>query len=446
MAPDASWRATQLGDIVTIQHGWAFKSEFFHEELTGGPVVVGVGNFQYTGGFRFDSTRLKEYGGDYPTEYELRPGDILLVMTGQTSGGEILGIPGRIPADGRLYLHNQRLGKVVVTNPQEIDLGYLYWLFLSPDFNRHLFVTASGSKILHTSPTRIQDFRFALPRRDEQAAIASVLGSLDDKIEANRRMNRTLEATARTLFRSWFVDFDPVRAKADGHAPAGLDAATAALFPDRFEASALGNIPAGWRVSSLGDHVEVAKGLSYKGAGLADAGVPMHNLNSVYEGGGYKHEGLKRYTGEYKERHLVRPGDLIVANTEQGHDLLLIGYPAIVPACYGESGLFTHHIYRVRTHPGSPVTNHFLFHLLRTPSMHDEVGGYTNGTTVNMLAADGLLRPLFVTPPEPVLGAFQAFAVSLAAQSDVLHEESRTLAALRDGLLPRLVSGQLRVV
>src|SRR5437899_2227555 len=124
MVPE--WEEVRLGDLLQIKHGWPFKSAFFSEELTGRPIVVNIGNFRYTGGFRFESTTAREYRDDYPREYELSPGDVLLVMTCQTAGGEILGIPGRIPDDGRTYLHNQRLGKVVITRPDLTDDGFLY--------------------------------------------------------------------------------------------------------------------------------------------------------------------------------------------------------------------------------------------------------------------------------------------------------------------------------
>src|SRR5690606_25836140 len=136
--------------------------------------------------------------------------------------------------------------------------------------------------------------------------------------------NRTLEELARALFRKWFVD------EADG-----------------------------WEEVALEEHVRVTKGLSYKGSGLSESeGLPLHNLNAIYEGGGYKYEGVKWYTGDYKERHVLKPGDVIVANTEQGHEHLLIGCPAIVPKCFGEMGLFTHHIFRAVPKAGSPLTNH----------------------------------------------------------------------------------------
>ena len=143
---DEPWIATTLGALIDVEHGWPFQSALFSEELTGRPIVVAVGNFRYSGGFRFDSTTLKEYRGNYPQQFELRPGDILLVMTCQTAGGEILGIPARVPDDGRIYLHNQRLGKVVLKRPDLADLDFLYYLFLSREFNNELVASSTGNR------------------------------------------------------------------------------------------------------------------------------------------------------------------------------------------------------------------------------------------------------------------------------------------------------------
>ena len=171
----------------------------------------------------------------------------------------------------------------------------------------------------------------------------------------------------------------------------------------------------------------------------------MHNLNSIYEGGGYKHDGLKRYDGDYKSQHVARAGDLIVANTEQGHQRLLIGYAAIVPTRFDQECLFSHHIYRVRPKRESRLTADYLCHLLNTSVMHDIVSGFANGTTVNMLPIDGLQSPLMVVPPARAISAFTGIAEAARLRHEEMIEESCTLAALRDTLLPGLVSGELRV-
>ncbi len=154
---------------------------------------------------------------------------------------------------------------------------------------------------------------------------------------------------------------------------------------------------------------------------------------------------IKFYAGEFQERHLVRPGDLVMANTEQGFEYLLIGCPAIVPADYGEEGLFSHHLFRVRVRPGSPLTARFLYLRLCDPRYRGLVTSYANGTTVNMLASDGLRRPKLAIPTADLIARFEELTDPLFARQAALHRESTLLARLRDTLLPRLLSGELRV-
>ena len=283
------------------------------------------------------------------------------------------------------------------------------------------------------------------PPLAEQKAIAHILGTLDDKIELNRRMNETLEAMARAIFKSWFVDFDPVRAKMDGRKPEGMDAATARMFPATFQDSPIGPVPKGWKVERFDAHITADRGLSYNGDGLRDdkTGLPMHNLNSVYEGGGYKYEGIKYYAGDYREKHLLKPDDMIVTNTEQGFDHLLIGYAAIVPACYGPKGLYSHHIYRVRHKPTSPFSPHYLVELFNNRRWHYWISGFSNGTTINMLPMDALEMPMLVVPPVELVNKFTDLAESAHLHVEANKEHSRTLATLRDTLLPKLLSGEM---
>ena len=373
-----------------------------------------------------------------------------------------------------------------------------------------LLAEATGSVFSNVSSSQLGALPYPNLAETEQLAIAHILDTLDDKIELNRRMNETLETMARALFKSWFVDFDPVHAKAalkhhaanqiprqgdstratkatpsdhsplegesarQGRQPAvepvggnqtpllllkggdwtperaqayldGMEAETAALFPDSFAASELGPIPAGWEVRPLAECIDVTRGLSYQGSKLADTGLPMHNLNSIYEGGGYKQAGIKYYAGDFKARHTTRPGDLLVANTEQGHDRLLIGYAAIVPSRSDATSLFSHHLYRLRIRPLANLTPDYLCHLLNTQRMHDRVSSYATGTTVNMLPLDALRLPRVVVPCGPLVTAFDRAAKAARERQEQIVEEVHTLTALRDTLLPKLVSGELRI-
>ena len=374
--------------------------------------------------------------------HRLRVGDILFARRGVQATGHIGCIreaeDGFICGTGAIRLR-------VTRSDMGIDADYLSHVLANPASVEWFKFHAIGATMPNLNEGIIRSFPLSIPPLREQRAIAHILGTLDDKIELNRRMSETLEAMARALFKSWFVDFDPVRAKAEGRDP-GLPEPIADLFPDSFEDSELGEIPRGWEVKALSDCVDVARGLSYKGSGLSEGGMPMHNLNSIYEGGGYKQEGLKRYDGDYNSQRVARAGDLIVANTEQGHDRLLIGYAAIVPFRFRSETLFSHHIYRVRPKSDSVLTADYLCHLLNTSVMHDIVSGYANGTTVNMLPIDGLQTPLIVVPPAPAVAAFRRIAAEARMRHEEMIEESRIIAGVRDALLPRLLSGELRVV
>ncbi len=329
-----------------------------------------------------------------------------------------------------------------------VEPRYVSYILGTPQHVDWVIRNAGGSTMPSLNQRIIGRIPILLPPLPEQRAIAEILGSLDDKIEANRRQIATLEATARAIFKSWFVEFDPVHAKARGEIPQGIDAETAVIFPDSFEESEPGLIPCGWRVEPIGDHVKATKGLSYKGEYLVDNiedGIPMHNLNSINEWGTYKLDGIKFYSGDYQSRHEVKPGDLIVANTEQGFDLLLIASPAIVPAVFGSKGIISHHVYKVEIKPKSSLTRLFLYYRIMMSPFRDLLQGYTNGTTVNMLPADAFERPQFVVPPAELMQRFESIVAPMLEQIEHIYEESRTLAETRDALLPRLVSGELQV-
>jgi type I restriction enzyme S subunit len=298
-------------------------------------------------------------------------------------------------------------------------------------------MTQGGLKVVRT---RIA----SLP---EQKAIAAVLAALDDKIELNRRINATLEAMAQALFQSWFVDFDPVRAKLDGRQPTALDPATAALFPNEFEDSELGPIPKGWRVTRVGELAKLDKGLSYKGSGLVeDGGLPMVNLGCFVGAGIFETARLKRYNGKYRERHLVAPGDLVLANTDVTQHRIVIGSPALVPKINGHGQfLFTHHVFAVRFKPGNEGWRTYLYFNLLRPEFREIAEGFSTGTTVLALPRDAVLDHSVCLPPTELLRAFLAHAEPLLDTVNANVQQSVCIAATRDTLLPKLLRGKIRL-
>lgn len=405
------WRDAALGDFVALQRGYDLTES--QRRVGSVPVMGSAGQ-----------------NGFHDTAIAKGPG-IVIGRSGASFGQVHYSAEDFWPHNTALY----------VTDFKGNDQRFAFYFLKSIDFSGY----NSGS----AQPSLNRNFIYSIPVRipplPEQKTIAAVLGGLDDKIELNRRMNASLEAMARALFQSWFVDFDPVRAKLDGRQPPNLDPATAALFPDSFQDSELGHIPNGWKVQPFSDHITADRGLSYKGAGLRDdgSGLAMHNLNSIFEGGGYKHEGIKYYDGDYRDKHLVEPGDMIVTNTEQGFEHLLIGHAAIVPARFGPRGIFSHHIYRVRFKPSSVLTPHYLVQLFNNRRWHYWISGFSNGTTINMLPKDALEMPFLVVPPAALVEVFTRLAQSIHDQIEENITQSRTLATLRDTLLPKLLSGEL---
>lgn len=285
-----------------------------------------------------------------------------------------------------------------------------------------------------------------LPPSDERKAIAHILGTLDDKILLNQQMNETLEGIARLFFKSWFVDFDSVRAKAEGR-DSGLPKPLSDLFPDSLEDSEMGMIPKGWLVGRLGDLAGLDKGLSYKGEGLVDdGGLPMVNLGCFAGEGLFKTQNIKRYRGDFKERHLVKTGDLLVANTDMTQNRIILGSPALLPKIDGEDCfLFTHHTFAMRFKLGAERWRRYVYFTLLQPEFREVAEGFATGTTVLALPKDGLLNLSLVLPCDLLLNAFERQVEPIFVLLDKVREQSRTLVTLRDTLLPKLITGEIRV-
>lgn len=435
------WRSINLGRVCTKIGSGATPRGGRDVYMSSGPYALIRSQNVFNDGFHHNG--LAYIGERHASELagvEVQARDVLLNITGDSVARACMVDSRVLPA--RV---NQHVA-IIRPDPDKLDPGFLRYFLISPKTQSRLLSWAGGGGTRNAlTKGMIETFDVPAPRDvGEQRAISHILGTLDNKIELNRRMDVTLEATARALFKSWFVDFDPVRAKIEGR-DTGLPKDTADLFPDQLVDSELGEIPKGWLVETLGKHFEAVKGVSYKGSGLSGDGVPLHNLNSIFEGGGYKYEGIKFYTGDHKERHRVRPGDVIVANTEQGHDRLLIGFAAIVPGAFGTNGIASHHVYRLRSRRVSWLSTRFVLFLLNSGRMHDIVSGYANGTTVNMLPIDGVQRPLFAVPPRALVETFDRVVSCSEDRREQTVHESWILAVVRDTLLPRLVSGEVRV-
>jgi type I restriction enzyme S subunit len=254
----------------------------------------------------------------------------------------------------------------------------------------------------------------SLPPLPEQRAIARILGALDDKIELNRKMNATLEAMARALFKSWFVDFDPVRAKAEGRAPSGMDAETARLFPSEFVESELGPIPKGWRVSKLGDLLELKRGYDLPASQRSPGGVPIVSSSGP--------------TGVHDEAKVAGPG---IVTGRCG----TIGQVFLVREDFWPLNTTLY----ARDLKGTQLS--FAYHMLCGLDFQK----FSDKAAVPGINRNHVHEERVVAAPEQIQRRFEQIAEPWAKQREQHWTESRLLVRLRDELLPRLLSGELSV-
>ena len=435
------WRDVTLGDLIDIRHGFAFKGNFIYDEPRG-DLLLTPGNFAIGGGFKRD--KFKYYDGPVEEGYVLQEGDLLVTMTDLSKQSDTLGYPAMVPAytNGRRYLHNQRLGKVVSKETSELHTGFLYYLMRSAKYRHEVLASATGTTVKHTSPDKIRQFRFSLPPLAEQRAIAHILGTLDDKIELNRRMNETLEEMARALFKSWFVDFDPVRAKMEGRwhpgeSLPGLPAHLYDLFPARLVDSELGDIPEGWEVGVLDDTVELLSGGTPKTSEATywDGTIPWFTAKDtpspidIYV---LKTERCITEAGvESSSTKILPAGTTVITARGTVGKLACLGVPmAMNQTCYG-----------IRGAAGYP--DYFTYWSVRT-AVH-ELQTRTHGTIFDTITRQTF--SLVQMPLAPLDLACQFELVVGPAMLRILKDlqEAHSLASQRDMLLPRLVSGLTKI-
>ena len=311
---------------------------------------------------------------------------------------------GRFAARQRTYVMSP-LG-------DDLDCRFLFYALqcLQPHFKAH----AQGTTTKFVTIGILRDAPICLPIKKEQKAIAHILGTLDDKIELNRKTNETLEAMAKALFKSWFVDFDPVRAKAEGR-PTGLPAEISDLFPDSFEDSELGDIPSGWEVYSLDEVIELAYGKPLKEEQRNGGSYPVFGSNGV--------------VGSHNEYLVEAPGIVIGRKGNpgtvewSGKNFYPIDTTFFVVKKKGDLGM------------------RFLFYCLKNQNLSN----LSADSAVPGLNRNHAYMNIQLLPPVEVASAFERHLEVIFNRKAFLAEEINTLGATRDALLPKLISGEIRI-
>ena len=360
----------------------------------------------------------------------LQPDDVLLNITGD---GITFGRACMVPRDVLPACVNQHVS-IIRVDPRRANAGYVLAFLTHPDVKSYIESFNAGGSRRAVTKGHIESFRLPLPPLPEQRAIAHILGTLDDKIELNRRMNEGLEAMARALFKSWFVDFDPVRAKAEGR-DHGIPKPLADLFPDSFEDSELGEIPKGWGLAPLPDVIDVnptralRKGVEAPYLDMANMPTQGHSPDSVVDrafGSGM------RFVN----------GDTLVARITPCLENGKTAFVDFLEA--GEVGWGSTEYIVLRPKP--PLPNEFAYCLARSTEFRDfAVQRMTGSSGRQRVPAESLSHFRVIVAPKLVAELFGRLIEPLFVRSSAASKEGRTLAAMRDKLLPKLISGELRV-
>lgn len=426
----------QLDEVCEFINGFAFKPENYVEKSADTYEVFRMGYINRGGGFKEDSSPVFVSRSNPKLEkFRLCKGDIIIAMTDMKDKVAILANTARVAHDNRFVL-NQRAGLIRVTKPDIICPVFLYYYSNWQPHVDYLRARANRGVQVNLSTGVIKGAKLLLPPLSQQKQIGEMLLSLDDRITLLRETNATLEAIAQALFKSWFVDFDPVRAKQQGREPENMDEATAALFPDSFEESELGLVPRGWRVVPFTETINVIGGGTPKTSiseywngdipwfSVVDAPV----ITDVFVIDTEKH--ITQNGLDNSSTKLLPAGTTIISARGTVGRLALTGREmAMNQSCYG-----------LRGKAGDDYFTYFC-----TYRLVETLRQRTHGSVFDTITRDTLTGVFVVYPEKTVISAFESLLTPIMERIRENLKQIQTLATLRDTLLPRIISGQLRL-
>jgi type I restriction enzyme S subunit len=386
---------SKLSDVCEIKHGFAFKGEYFCETPTD-YLLVTPGNFAVGGGFQ---EKLKYYNGHIPENYVLMKGDLIVTMTDLSKQGDTLGFSALVPTSNR-YLHNQRIGLVTIKS-QHVLKEYVYWLLRTYDYQRYIVNHASGSTVKHTSPKTILNYETELPDLPTQRAIAAILSCLDEKIANNTKINHHLEQMAQAIFKSWFVDFEPWG----------------------------GTMPDDWKEGTLGDIC------SYNSERIPVSALTINTYISTENMAANKAGFVSAASlPTIPQTTAFKYGDTLISNIRP--------YFKKIVYCGFEGGCSTD-VLCFRPHRKN--LSLYLYNALYNDRFFEYMVAGSKGTKMPRGDKQQIMTYRLVIPPNTALAEYESTVSPMNDKRLLLTEESARLAALRDTLLPRLMSGELSV-
>jgi type I restriction enzyme S subunit len=407
------WPLVPLGRYLRIKHGFAFQGEYFSDQ--GHYIVLTPGNFIESGGFKPKSGAEKYYTAPPPPEYVLRRGDLVIAMTEQAQG--LLGSSAVIPVD-ETYLHNQRIG-LVEQHSGATDRRFLYYLFNTRGVRDQIQATATGSKVRHTAPARVESVTVHLPPLPAQRKIAAILSAFDDLIENHHRRIKILDEIARRIYQEWFVDF-----RYPGHEGIPL------------VKTELGSMPERWSVRSLSSITEtITRGVSPR---YAESSKQLVINQRCIRDGRLDLAVARRHSTRVPPAKMLRVGDVLINSTGIG----TLGRVAQVLFPLEEVTVDSH-VTIVRPASKAALSDFFGLALLERESDFAAMGVGSTGQTELGRSAIGALK--VALPPMHIQNVFASVITGLRQLSVGLAVAKVHLRATRDLLLPRLMSGQIDI-
>jgi type I restriction enzyme S subunit len=411
----ARWRECKFGDLLEIKHGFAFKGEHFTD--SGDFILLTPGNFKEEGGLKLKGDKEKFYTGEFPDDYLLQEGDIVIAMTDLTQNAPILGSSAVIPQGGR-FLHNQRLGKIVNLKTDCVLPEFVFYLFNAPWVRGQIKGSATGATVRHTAPSRIYDVTTLLPPLPIQRRIAGILSAYDELIENSQRRIKILEAMARALYREWFVHF-----RFPGHE-------SVPRVP-----SPLGEIPKGWEVKRVPDCVHINPRVTVPRDGEKPF-VPMGCLSND----SMLISDIESRTGNSGAK--FQNGDTLFARItpclENGKTSFVQFLPDADAVAFGSTEFIV-----LRSHT---LTPEFVYCLARSDEFRGVAIKSMSGATGRQRVQEQCFDDLQIAqPPRALLDEFSAIVAPSFRLVYGLHLQIQNLRRTRDLLLPRLLSGQIDV-
>lgn len=383
-----TWRELTLGEALRVKHGFAFKGEFFSPE--GRYMVVTPGNFLEPGGFRVRPGKERYYASDFPEEYVLSRGDLIVAMTEQGEG--LLGSAARIPEDEK-YLHNQRIGLVSITDASLLDKRFLYWLFNSRPVREQLRGSATGAKVKHTAPERIYKVKARVPSVESQSLVAETLDAYDDLIETNRRRIALLEESARLLYQEWFVKL---------------------RFPGHEKVKKVDGVPEGWKSGELEKALFLQRGFDLPSSARKQGAVPIYASTGI--------------NGFHNIAKATGPG--VVTGRS--------GTLGIVSFVSGDFWPLNTSLWVKEFRQVTPLYAYFLLSELGLEQ-------FNSGASVPTLDRKVVHAITVRIPHTGLLAEFDRLVLPVFEQVETLRRANISAAQARDALLPKLMSGQLSV-